>query len=516
MTRPSSLWRRSEQEPGKLAVVMASGRTQTYASFAGLTNQLSTAIRDRGLAPGDSVAAVLTNRPELLAVYAACVQSGLYYVPVNTHLSADEIAYILKDSEAALIFGDGDLAQTCVDAADSAGIDRDRRIAVGWIDEFVPIDDLVADVPNHRPEPRQLGSRMPYTSGTTGHPKGVRWRLPDPAVDVDDALGAAAASLFSGYGLPTASEGVHLVTGPLHHQGPLAFAAAALMLGNSVVVMERWSAAGMLSLVERHRVSTTHVVPTMFHRLLQLPDDERLAHDLSSLRKVLHAAAPCPIDTKRKMIDWLGPIVDEYYGASEGGGTYVSASEWLARPGTVGRPKPGSGVKVLDDDGEECQPNEIGTVYLKITQPFEYFHDEKKTAAACRDGYFNVGDVGYLDEDGYLYLQDRKADMVISGGVNIYPAEIENVLLTHPAVADAAAFGIPNAEWGEEVKAVVQLRVGSHCTEAELIDFCRERLAHYKCPKSVDLTPELPRMDNGKLYKRKLRDPYWQTAGRLI
>jgi long-chain acyl-CoA synthetase len=284
--------------------------------------------------------------------------------------------------------------------------------------------------------------------------------------------------------------------------------------------MERFDAEGALRLVERHRVTTTHMVPTQFHRLLLLPEEVRRRYDTSSLRHVLHAAAPCPVDVKRRMLEWWGPVIYEYYGATEGGGTLVGPEEWLARPGTVGRAWGGGAeVRILDDEGKELPPGEIGTVYLKVLQDFRYEGDPEKTRASRRGDFFTVGDVGYLDADGYLFLCDRKIDMIISGGVNVYPAEVEAALFAHPKVGDAAVFGIPDPEWGERVLAVIEPAPGvapGPELAAELLDFCRSRLAHYKCPRSVEFSAALPRDPNGKLYKRRLRDPYWEGRERRI
>jgi long-chain acyl-CoA synthetase len=284
--------------------------------------------------------------------------------------------------------------------------------------------------------------------------------------------------------------------------------------------MERWDAEDALRRIERHRVTTTHMVPTQFHRLLLLPEETRRRYDVSSLRHVLHAAAPCPAPVKRRMLAWWGPVIYEYYGATEGGGTLATPQEWLAHPGTVGRAWGGGAeVRILDDEGKACPPGTVGTVYLKVLQDFDYKGDPEKTRAGRRGDFFTVGDVGHLDAEGYLYLCDRKIDMIISGGVNVYPAEIEAVLFAHPKVGDAAVFGIPDEDWGEQVKAVIEpapdIAPGPELA-AEILDFCRERLAHYKCPRSIDFAAALPRDPNGKLYKRRLRDPYWQGRERRI
>jgi long-chain acyl-CoA synthetase len=305
----------------------------------------------------------------------------------------------------------------------------------------------------------------------------------------------------------------------MYHTAPLAFSYFALHFEHPVVLMERWDPEQALGLIETHRVTWTHMVPTQFHRLLLLPEETRGRYDVSSLRQVLHAAAPCPVEVKRRMLEWWGPVVYEYYGASEGGGTLVTPQEWLERPGTVGRPWAGAAVRILDEEGRDCPAGQPGTVYLKLLQDFEYRGDPDKTRAGRLEGFFTVGDVGYLDEDGYLFLCDRKIDMIISGGVNIYPAEVESALFAHPKVGDAAVFGVPDPDWGEHVKAVVEPAPGAQPgedLERELIEYLQTRIARYKCPRSIDFTDAMPRDPSGKLYKRKLRDPYWRGRERRI
>jgi long-chain acyl-CoA synthetase len=359
---------------------------------------------------------------------------------------------------------------------------------------------------------------MHYTSGTTGQPKGVK-RGMAAGLDPDD-LGALLAMFLMLFGVQPGDGNVHITGSPLYHTAVLMWTACSLHLGHSVVIMDKWSPEGMLELIDRHRVTTSHMVPTQFHRLLALPQEVRDRYDVSSLRTMVHAAAPCPPDVKRRMIEWWGDAVMEYYAATEGGGSIVTAKEWLERPGTVGKAWPSSELRILDDDGNQLGAGEIGTVYMLLAQAdFEYKGDAAKTAANRRDGFFTVGDVGYLDEDGYLFLCDRKIDMIISGGVNIYPSEIEGVFLTHPKVGDIAVFGIPNEDWGEEVKAVVEPAAGvapGPELEAELRAFAEKQLASYKRPKTYDFIVEMPRDPSGKLYKRKLRDPYWEGRSRAI
>jgi long-chain acyl-CoA synthetase len=300
----------------------------------------------------------------------------------------------------------------------------------------------------------------------------------------------------------------------------LVFAGSAIHIGHTLVVMDKWAPEDMLRLIDKYRVTNTHMVPTQFVRLLGVPDDAKAKYAVSSLRHMVHAAAPCPPDVKRQMIEWWGPVIDEYYAASEGGGTIVFANEWLEHPGTVGRAWPISEIAILDDDGNELPSGEIGTVYMHMmTGNFEYFKDKDKTEKSFKGKFFTVGDVGFLDDDGWLFLSDRKTDMIISGGANIYPAEIESELIMHPKVADVAVFGIPHDDWGEEVKAVVEPidgNAGGPELEAEILTWCKDRLAKYKTPKSIDFTNEMPRDPNGKLYKRKLRDPYWEGRERAI
>jgi long-chain acyl-CoA synthetase len=357
---------------------------------------------------------------------------------------------------------------------------------------------------------------MQYTSGTTGRPKAVQRST--PALDPDQ-MAALLAPNLARYDIEPGGDHVHLVTSPMYHLAPLSFGYFSLHFGHPVVLMDRFDPERALALIERHRVTTTHMVPTQFHRLLLLPEATRRRYDVSTLRHVMHAAAPCPVELKRKMLAWWGPVIYEYYGASEGGGTLVRAEEWLAKPGTVGRPWPGAGVRVLDDEGKDLPPGETGTVYLKLMMDFAYKGDPEKTRASRRGEWFTVGDVGFLDADGFLFLCDRKIDMIITGGVNVYPAEVEAALLAHPEVGDAAVFGIPHAEWGEEVKAVVEPAPGvaaDAALAARLLAHCRERLAGYKCPRSIDFAEALPRDANGKLYKRRLRDPYWAGRERKI
>jgi long-chain acyl-CoA synthetase len=514
-------WRLGVEQPERLAIVDPGGREITYGELLAESNRLVHGLRAIGLRAGDGVAAVLPNGFEMYALYFAALQAGWYLTPINHHLVGPEIAYIVSDCEAAVFVGHERFGDACAAAAKELGVgaasDAPLCFAVGTIDGFRAYAELVDGQPADMPADRSGGAAMHYTSGTTGKPKGVRRRLSgaDP-----DTVAAAGGFLFNLFGIEPYDDNVHICGSPLYHTAVLAFSATSLHLGHPVVLMDRWTPEGMLDLIERHRVTHSHMVPTQFHRLLALPEEVRARYDVSSLRTMIHAAAPCPVDIKARMLEWWGPVIYEYYAATEGGGTLVTPEQWLAKPGTVGLPWPNSEIRVLDDDGHDVATGETGTVYLKLGQAdFEYFKDRSKTDSNRREGFFTVGDVGYLDEDGFLFLCDRKSDMIISGGVNIYPAEIEGALLTHPKVADAAVFGIPHEDWGEEIKAVVEPAPGiepGDALTAELLAHCAERLARFKLPRTVDYTDEMPRDPNGKLYKRKLRDPYWEGRERSI
>ncbi len=510
-------WAMAEEEPDHLALVAPDGTELSAGRLLAQANQVVHALRALGMERGDSVAFVLPNSVEVFEIYLAALQVGWYLVPINHHLVAPEVAYIVRDSGAKVFVGHERFADVCVKAAEEAGIDRARRLSVGEIPGFTPFTVLRDSQSPEKPEDRTLGDTMNYTSGTTGNPKGVRRALTgaDP-----DAMAISLAGILLLFGIQSRDDNVHLCGSPLYHTAVMRFAGAAMHMGHTVVLMDKWSGEEMLELIERRRVTHSHMVPTQFHRLLALPDEARNRHDLSSLRHMIHAAAPCPVDTKHKMIEWWGPVIDEYYAASEGGGTVVNTEEWLKKPGTVGRPWPISEIAIFDDAGDRLGAGEVGTVYMSMQAgDFEYHKDKEKTQKNRIGKFFTVGDVGYLDEDGYLFLCDRKTDMIISGGANIYPAEIENVLLSHPKVVDAAVFGIPHDDWGEEVKAVIQPVDGvggSPELAQEILAWCEGRLAKFKTPKSIDFTEDMPRDPNGKLYKRKLRDPYWEGRERAI
>jgi long-chain acyl-CoA synthetase len=492
----------AEIAPDRTAVVAPTGN-RTYRELNEHANQLVRVFRSAGLSAGDGVAMLCSNRAEFAEVWAAWQRGGFRLTTVNWHLTGDEAAYIVGDCEAKVFVAEAGMGDVAREAVASVG-DSVLRLSVGGgIDGFAPIDDVVAGVDTDDIDSPTLGTSMLYTSGTTGRPKGVD-RPADP-----DAL--ILGLLPYGY---DGQRSVHLCTGPLYHAAPYTISLTmSLTAGVPLVLMASWDAEDCLRLIDEYQVTHTHLVPTMFHRLLALPNDVRRQYDVSSLLAVVHGAAPCPITVKQAMIEWFGPIIFEYYAATEGAGTVVDSQTWMRKPGTVGKPTPADQILIGTEDATPLPANEVGLVWLKSSaqSPFEYFNDPDKTAGSHRGRYYTLGDMGYVDDDGFLFLTDRTANLIISGGVNIYPAEIDAVLLEHPAVADVATIGIPDEEWGESVLAVVELKPTcpqSTAVAAELIAFCRDRLAHFKCPRAVELVDELPRQDNGKIYKRRLRDAY--------
>ena len=501
------------------ALIDERGET-SWALFDRRTNQLIHALRGAGLSAGDRVAVLAGNRREYFELFAACAHAALLTVPINSHSTADEVRYILADSGARALFVDDRFAELgAVATWDANALALTATIGHEVsLPGFASYEQLLAGAPPGEPEDQGQGGVMFYTSGTTGRPKGVR-RL--------GALGGpmqAAEVMSRGFSMMmgTPLPGVTLLNGPVYHSAQWAFSYLPLMAGSTVVMRHKFDAAEMLELIDRHRVTNVHVVPTQLTRLLRLDEATRRSFDGSSLRIVWHGAAPCPPEVKRRMIEWWGPIVTEYYGGTEGAiVTLISATEWLERPSSVGRPVPTVELSVVGEDGEPCAAGEPGQVYVRslLAADFEYHGDRDKTTAAHRGpGIFSMGDVGYLDAGGYLHLVDRKIDLIISGGVNIYPAEIERVLRDDPRVAEAAVFGIPDDEFGERVMAVVEPAPGVEVDDAlrdQLLDRCRAQLATFKVPRAVEFAA-LPRTETGKLEKRRLRDPYWAVTGRRI
>ncbi len=506
----NSFWNHAQADPDHLALVEPDGTEHTAGALLASCNQVAHGLRALGLAKGDTVATMLPNGAAVVEVALAAAQTGLYITPVNWHLVAPEVAFILEDSGAKAV----------VCGAEHAGIVREalkgKNIAAFVLGDasegFRPLSDLKAGQSTELPSDRFGGFTMTYTSGTTGRPRGVR----RPTFDVPpEHLAESFTGFLKLFGI--GPDGVHLVVSPLYHTAVINWCLYSLHYGHTAVLMDKWTAEGTLERVQRYKVTHTHIVPTQLSRLMALDAEARAAYDTSSLTHVIHSAAPCPIDLKRSVLAWLGPVVYEYYAASEGGGTTATPEQWLEKPGTVGKPWPISQIRILDDEKQPLAPGEVGTVWIRMGEhKFEYHGDEEKTEKAWDAGFFTVGDAGYLDEDGFLFLCDRKADMIISGGVNIYPAEIESALHGHPGIADCAVFGIPDDDWGEQVKAVVQLEAGVTLDEETVLAWCRENVAGYKCPRSVDFMDALPRDPNGKLYKRRLREPYWEGRERQI
>ncbi|MGQ0432934.1 MAG: AMP-binding protein [Microthrixaceae bacterium] len=508
--------------PSKPAVVMAStGESITYAALDAEANRLSRVLRAAGLQPGDHVALCLENHPRFLPILWGAHYAGLYYTAMSSRLTTEEMAYIVNDCGAEAFITSAHKATAAADLVNQMPRAKVRLMVDGAIDGYEPYEDVIAAASSDPlDEERVEGQDMLYSSGTTGVPKGVKVPLPGtPLGDAPDPVTALTQLLFH-----ASSESVYLSPAPLYHAAPLRFCRAIHRIGGTVVVMEHFDPEQYLALVERHRVTFSQVVPTMFIKMLKLPAEVRAAYDVSSLDAVVHAAAPCPVAVKEQMIEWWGPIIHEYYAGTEGNGfVYTGSEDWLAHRGSVGKALIGT-LHIVADDGEEVGPGEPGTVYFEgeAASTFEYHNDAEKTKDS-RDakgrGWSTLGDVGYLDDDGFLYLTDRKAYMIITGGVNVYPQEAENVLSMHPKVEDVAVFGVPNDDFGEEVKAVVQPATGVAGTpdlERELIAYCKEHLADVKCPRTVDFRSELPRHPTGKLYKRLLKDEYWADAGRTI
>jgi long-chain acyl-CoA synthetase len=487
----------------------------TYGAFNAGVNRLACALAARGVEAGGRVAVMLPNAFAFFEATHAAGKLGATVVPVNFHFKGDEIAYIVTDAEArALIFAADYGDEVARAAAQLRRPVRENLLMVG--EGPTPagaarLAGVLAGVPAEEPPgpPRAGFNLMIYTSGTTGRPKGVIHAAMDP-----EAGYAAQVRLAETWGFST--DDVHLLVGPAYHTAPGAYSQVHLFLGATVVIMPKFDAEEALRLIDRHRVTTTHMVPANFIRILDLPPAVRARYDLRSLRRVLHAAAPCPVDVKRRIMEvFPADAVWEYYGMTEGAGTIIAPDEWRRKPGSVGRPWPGVELAILDEEGHAQPPGVAGLIYVKAAgdrRGFEYHNAPDKTRAAYRGDFFTVGDVGYVDEDGYLFIVDRKADMVISGGVNIYPAEIEAVLHRHPDVVDVAVIGIPDDAMGEQLRAIVELRRGARLTAEDVVAFCRGQLANYKCPKSVEFVAELPRDPNGKVLKRQLREPHW--AGR--
>jgi acyl-CoA synthetase (AMP-forming)/AMP-acid ligase II len=497
--------------PDRPAYVMAeSGREITYAELEASSNQGAHLFRSLGLQRGDHVAICLENHPAFLSICWAAYRSGLYFTAISYRLQAEEVEYIVNDCGARVLITSALLTDTFNGLKDKLENGPHCFMLDGTVEGTASWEDAIAAFPETPIEDESYGQSLLYSSGTTGRPKGVKKPLIDTpwGEEVAATTGARARYEFG-------EDAVYLSPAPLYHAAPLGFNMNVLRFGGTCIVMERFDEERALAFIEKHRVTHSQWVPTMFVRMLKLPEDVRHEYDLSSLRIAIHAAAPCPVAIKEQMIKWWGPVIYEYYAGTEGNGsTSITSEEWMDHKGSVGRAAGNCTIHIVDDDGNEVPTGEIGGVYFEGGGKFEYLHDKDKTdASRTREGWSTLGDIGYLDEEGYLYLTDRKSFMIISGGVNIYPQEAENALITHPKVTDVAVFGVPNEEFGEEVKAIVQpadMADAGPALAAELIAYVRNQISHIKCPRTIDFLEELPRHPTGKLYKRLLKDKYWE------
>ena len=510
-------WYIAEDHPRLPAIVASpSVDSLTFGELAGQAHQLVHALRSRDLVAGDIVAYALPNDVDVLYWQLACQESGLQFISLNPALSSGEIRSIVDHSGAAALVVHHRYAERVEELTGAPSI-RLKVSVGGPIGGFEHFEDLTSGHPTTAPTDRTLGGPIAYSSGTTGKPKAIvrpRTEGIGPSEFADRSKIFGRAFRF----LPL--EGVHLVSAGMHHGGCQSFYLGALHVGQALAIMGKFDAERTLELIERHQVTTAYMVPTQFVRLLRLSEAVRARYDTSSLQVVVHSAAPCPLEIKQRMLEWWGPVIWETYGGMEGAATIAKPHRWLEKPGTVGRAVAGMTVRILDDDGNGLKPNEIGNVFLEPSErTFEYRDDPELTASITRGKAFTLGDVGYLDDDGYLFIRDRAKDMIISGGVNIYPAEVEGVLSSHPAVGDVAVIGVPDAEWGESVMAAVEVVAGREPSEAladELIAYTKARLSSYKCPRRIEFRTSLPRTDGGKLFKRLLRDEFWNEAGRSV
>ena len=504
----TAMW--ANLQPGKAAVVCPDGTVTTFAQVNARANQIVRLLRNAGLKAGDAVALVMSNRHEFIEVQAATRRGGFRLTPVNWHLTVDEVAYILNDCEAKAVFGEARVA-TCGPAAAQAP-DLRLKIAVGGpIDGFQDYATALDGLDASDIDDPVLGNQMLYTSGTTGRPKGVYRATP--------VIAPQATYAQRGYD----EHSVQLCAGPAYHAAPLAFDVGfSSGAGATLVFLDKWDSEATLRAIHDHKVTHLHLVPIMFQRLLALPDEVKARYDVSSVKFMIHGAAPCPPEIKHAMIEWFGPVLSEYYAGSEGGaGFMIDSHEWLRKPGSVGKKPELLGSKILDEQGAECPPNVSGTIYHQLPPggAFQYYKDEKKTQASRVGDYFTMGDMGYFDDDGYLFLTGRSAETIISGGVNIYPQEVDNELIKHDAVADSATVGVPHDEWGEQVKAVILLKPGyqpSSTLADEILSFARDSLPAFKVPRSLDFVTELPRSEAGKIQRNKVRAPYWEGRARQI
>lgn len=512
-----SFWDRAQANPAAAALVEQDGWRLTSGELLDLSQRMVSVLAQRGIGAGSCIAAVLPNDRWIVALALAALRSSLYLVPVNHHSTAAEIGYVLADSGAGAVIVDRRFP-AAVEAALASGIGEANRFALqAGQDSLRTLPAELAESAPSRGGGR-AGRLLMYTAGTTGRPSAV-WRPLPPGAPEAEAVAEARRFHSRFAAIPTGERGPHLVLGPMYHAQPLVIGLHCLHSGQPLVLVDRWNSEEVLQILARERITSTALVPTMLERLQRLPADLRASHDLSALRRVMMAGAPCAPATKLGAIGWLGPVIDEYYASTEGGGTAISSEAWLQRQTSVGRPYPGAQLQILDESGHVVETGLSGRVYIRRQGDFQYLHDPVKTADRRLGDLFTVGDIGYLDSEGFLHLNDRDADVVIAGGVNIYPAEVEAALQAHPTVLDVAVIGVPDPEWGERVHALVELQAGaapSPNLEAELIEFCARNLSPQKCPRSVEFVDRLPRSAAGKMQRRLLRDARWQGRERKI
>jgi long-chain acyl-CoA synthetase len=497
----------AELTPDRVAIYDYTGQNRSFGELNANANRVARRLRQAGLKAGDAVALACSNRAEFCDVLLGALRVGMRLTPVNWHLTGDEIAYVVQDCEAKAFFADARIARAIEIAAPQCP-KLELKVAIGGsIAGFQDYDGAIGPLDGSNIPDPERGFTMLYTSGTTGRPKGV-----------------FKPGLIYGAFQPEADRehDIYLCTGPAYHAAPLAGnVRAPLLNGLPIVFLDRWDSEDVLRLIEAHRITHSHFVPIMFQRLLALPEEVRARYDLSSLKRINHGAAPCPPEVKRAMIEWLGPVLSEYYAGSEGGaGFTVLSEEWLTKPGTVGKRPSEDAARIISDAGDDCPTGVAGTIYMKIPATgFQYYKDEKKTDASRLGDYFTLGDIGYFDQDGYLFLTGRSAETIIAGGVNIYPQEVDNELIKHPAVEDSCTIGVPHDEYGEEVRAVIQLKPGydpSDATRDAILAFAVANLAKFKIPRSLDFVDELPRSAAGKILRNRVREPYWAGRARQI
>jgi long-chain acyl-CoA synthetase len=505
----AAVW--ADVKPNAPFIYDPDGKVTTFGEVNAAANRIVRLLRQHGLKAGDAVALVCSNRAEFVDVLIATRRAGLRVTPVNWHLTADEIGYIISDCEAKAVFCERRITASAAAAAQAPNV-RVKVAIGGPIDGFLDWDAALAGLDPSDIDDPVLGNQMMYTSGTTGRPKGV--------YRAQAVVPMQAIYAMRGYDHETSAQ---LCAGPAYHAAPLAFdVGAAMGAGVPLHFIDKWDSEQVLKTISEQKVTHLHLVPIMFQRLLALPDDVKAKYDLSSVIYIVHGAAPCPPEVKAAMIDWFGPVLSEYYAGSEGGaGFVISSEEWLAKPGSVGKRPAMLGSKILDEAGNECPTGVAGGIYHQLPPGggFTYYKDEAKTNANRVGDYFTMGDVGYFDEDGYLFLTGRNAETIISGGVNIYPQEVDNELIKHEAVADSSTVGVPHDEWGEQVKAVILLKDGyspSDQLAQEILAFARSSLPGFKVPRSVDFVTELPRSEAGKIQRNKVRAPYWEGRARQI